>query len=220
MFTVNTAISCVLLGLLRVVLRVQAEPLPPTIISPRSGDVWTVGQVATVEWSTQGIQLYADNRVTPLPGILWLGHLVNYTVAGYELWGLEPLANNFPLPLAKIQVVVPDVPSGSNYLLSLNDNANLGELFTIHNPADPSGTGVAPSSISVSTLSFPTTGLPGEFVTSTTTSPTSSATSTSGSSSSSSSAPTSKITNGAARVVVSGSVGLCTALMTVTFLFI
>ncbi|CDO70104.1 hypothetical protein BN946_scf184806.g31 [Trametes cinnabarina] len=53
MFATPTGIICVALGLLQAAWNAYAQPLPPTIVSPKSGDVWTVGQVATAECGSQ-----------------------------------------------------------------------------------------------------------------------------------------------------------------------
>ncbi|KAI0826586.1 hypothetical protein BC628DRAFT_1419089 [Trametes gibbosa] len=146
----------VALGLLRAAfVRAGADPVPPPVLSPRSGDVWTVGEIATVKWSTDGIPLFIPETHAPWPGTVWLGELTD-TSSGFTFWALEPLADGFPLLNKEVQVVVPNVPSGSNYIIILDKPTNQGQVFTINNPKDVKGTGAIPSSISVSTLPFST----------------------------------------------------------------
>ncbi|KAI0653921.1 hypothetical protein C8Q70DRAFT_553319 [Cubamyces menziesii] len=119
MFAARAWVSFFAVGLCRVAL-VSAQTAPPPIISPRSGDVWTVGEIQTVKWSTTGIQVFQPDGKTPLTGQLWLGHLTNTSEpgsSGYWLWVDEPLSVNFPLSTGQVDVMVPEVPTGSVYLV-------------------------------------------------------------------------------------------------------
>ncbi|KAH9896880.1 hypothetical protein C8Q73DRAFT_789180 [Cubamyces lactineus] len=165
----------------------QAEP--PPITSPRHGDVWTVGETRIVEWEITDVQVVSNDQTKFLSGYLLLGHLVDGTSTGFRLWAGEPLAMGFNLSDKQVSVVVPDVPTGNNYVLALQQTVGLSELFTIQNPNDPNGTEAVPSSISVTTLPL-TTPSPSSTTNSTSsttaTSPASSGTTTSSSSSTSS----------------------------------
>ncbi|KAI0330335.1 hypothetical protein GY45DRAFT_764946 [Cubamyces sp. BRFM 1775] len=100
---------------------VSAQTAPPPIIVPRSGDVWAVGELHTVQWSTTGIQVFGPDGKTPLTGQLWLGHLTNSSdpdSSGYWLWVDEPLSSNFPLSTGQVDIMVPEVPTGSVYFLT------------------------------------------------------------------------------------------------------
>ncbi|OSD08028.1 hypothetical protein PYCCODRAFT_1430217 [Trametes coccinea BRFM310] len=152
-------ISFLVLELLRVAL-VRAQLAPPPIIAPRSGDVWPVGSTQTIKWSTQGVQVFQPDG-KPIPGTILLGHLTNDTGgSGFFLWVETPLANGFPLANQEVQVVVPDVPTASDYFIAMDISNNLSQLFTIQNPKDPKGTSAEPSTISVSTLPFSSFSVP------------------------------------------------------------
>ncbi|KAH9896879.1 hypothetical protein C8Q73DRAFT_687577 [Cubamyces lactineus] len=158
MFAARAWVSFFALGLCRVAL-VSAQTAPPPIVKPRSGDVWTVGELQTVQWSTTGIQVFGPDGKTPLTGHLWLGHLTNTSdpdSSGYWLWVNEPLSVNFPLSAGQVDVMVPEVPTGSVYFVGIDKSDNLSQLFTIKNPKDPNGTGVEPSDITVTTVPFST----------------------------------------------------------------
>ncbi|KAI0646319.1 hypothetical protein C8Q79DRAFT_1009963 [Trametes meyenii] len=133
------------------------HPAPPHIVSPKSGDTWTVGEVATVRWDLHGIQLTLADGVTPVTGFLVLGQLTDETESGFHLWADQQLASSFLWRDGQVEVVVPKVPSGSNYFLMLERINNQSQLFTIKNPEDPNGTGAMPSSLSISTLASSTT---------------------------------------------------------------
>ncbi|KAI9063627.1 hypothetical protein FKP32DRAFT_1676326 [Trametes sanguinea] len=149
MSTARAWISFLVLGLLQLAL-VRAQNAPPPIIAPRSGDVWPVGSTQTIKWSAQGVQVFTPTGV-PINGTIWLGHLTNST-SGMWLWVDTPLADGFPLANQEVQVIVPSVPTASDYFIAMDISNNLSQLFTIQNPDDPKGTSAEPSTISVSTL--------------------------------------------------------------------
>ncbi|KAI8970915.1 hypothetical protein BD414DRAFT_501592 [Trametes punicea] len=147
--------SLFVLGLFALV-RAQVLNLPSTIVSPKNGDVWTVGSTQTVEWSTQGVAMSQPNGDTTL-GTLWLGYLTTRTnessASDFTFWSNQPLSQGFSLAKKEVQVVVPNVPTQSTYVIIMGPNWDLSQSFTIENPDDPMGTGVYPSSLSVTTPS-------------------------------------------------------------------
>ncbi|OSD08030.1 hypothetical protein PYCCODRAFT_1430218 [Trametes coccinea BRFM310] len=149
MSTARACISFLVLGLLRLAL-VRAQNAPPPIIAPRSGDIWPVGSTQTIKWSAQGVQVFTPAG-KPIPGTIWLGHLTNST-SGFWLWVDTPLADGFALASEEVQIIVPNVPTASDYFIAMDISNNLSQLFTIQNPDDPKGTSAEPSTISVSTL--------------------------------------------------------------------
>ncbi|KAI0674319.1 hypothetical protein C8Q78DRAFT_1075967 [Trametes maxima] len=106
------------------------HPAPPHIVSPRSGDTWTVGEVATVKWDLHGIQLTLADGVTPVTGFLVLGQLTDETESGFHLWADQQLASSFLWRDGQVQVVVPKVPSGSNYFLMLFNGTTFVDSFS------------------------------------------------------------------------------------------
>ncbi|EIW55685.1 uncharacterized protein TRAVEDRAFT_50175 [Trametes versicolor FP-101664 SS1] len=112
-----------------------ADPPPPPVLSPKSGDVWTVGEVMTVRWSMDDIPFFEGDNKTPFPGTIYLGHLTD-SDAGFALWSQEPLADNVPLLNKEVAVEVPNVPSGRNYFIMWNWGRavlDLGIHFPGHN---------------------------------------------------------------------------------------
>ncbi|KAI0330334.1 hypothetical protein GY45DRAFT_1370896 [Cubamyces sp. BRFM 1775] len=172
--------SLLALALLHIAL-VRGESEPPPITSPRYGDVWTVGETRVVEWDITDVQVVSDNQTAFLVGRLSLGVLVD-SMTGFWLWSGEPLAMGFNLSDRQVSVVVPDVPTGNNYILSLQETLGLSELFAIQNPNDPNGTEPVPSSISVTTLPL-TTPSPSSSTSSSTSSVTATSSAASGTSS-------------------------------------
>ncbi|PIL27527.1 hypothetical protein GSI_10678 [Ganoderma sinense ZZ0214-1] len=120
--------------------------LPPIVV-PKSGDVWTAGERQTVKWSTDGFNVY-DPSLTPLPGIIYIGHL---TETAQQIWFNAPLAQNFTLADAQVDVIVPALPTAKNYFLVLfGSSDNWSQFFTLNNPADPRGTGTFGTTITYS----------------------------------------------------------------------
>ncbi|KAI9063628.1 hypothetical protein FKP32DRAFT_1676327 [Trametes sanguinea] len=153
------------LGLLRVALVLAQAPLPaPPITAPRSGDVWDVGSRQTIRWDTAGQPVYNALGMS-LTGIIWLGYLTNSSDGSSQvnIWPGSPLAVGFPITNEQVDVIVPDVPTASNYFITgVRDNTlDMSELFSIYNPKDPDATSAEPASISVSTLPFSSVGPPG-----------------------------------------------------------
>ncbi|KAI0653920.1 hypothetical protein C8Q70DRAFT_553268 [Cubamyces menziesii] len=125
----HTLWSLLVLAVFQVAL-VRAQAAPPPITSPRYGDVWTVGETRVVTWDITDVQVVSNDQTKFLVGRLSLGHLVDDSVAGFRLWSGEPLAAGFNLSDKQVSVVVPDVPTGNNYMLS----SDRWVKRTVHHP--------------------------------------------------------------------------------------
>ncbi|OSD07524.1 hypothetical protein PYCCODRAFT_1430780 [Trametes coccinea BRFM310] len=127
----------------------------PTMISPNSSDVWTVGEVRSVRWDNDGFDIPSDNH-----GIIVLSYEDPDTGTSTE-WYNQPLASGFSISDEVVNVVVPDVPSGKYYnILLIGDAQNEGPAFTIINPTSPAletGSISFPVWISVATTVPPAT---------------------------------------------------------------
>ncbi|KAI9059273.1 hypothetical protein FKP32DRAFT_1658198 [Trametes sanguinea] len=107
-------------------------PSPP-ITRPRGGDRWNTLEVQTVKWDTTGM------NVTGLNGTLLLGYVApNTTKYVYED---QPLAQNFPMSDEAVNIILPDVPTGSEiyFVILLGDMNNTSPLFSIFSNSDSQG---------------------------------------------------------------------------------
>ncbi|KAL1950751.1 hypothetical protein VTO73DRAFT_5875 [Trametes versicolor] len=121
----------------------------PRILRPNGADVWTVGDVATIRWSNDGL------GITTEVGRLLLGFENPDNGQTMEFPG-QPLADGFALADEVVNVIVPAVPTGNFYWIALTGNAaNQSPLFSIVDPADPTegapGNITFPFSLAVST---------------------------------------------------------------------
>ncbi|KAI0628951.1 hypothetical protein C8Q77DRAFT_1202677 [Trametes polyzona] len=85
---------------------------PLGVITPKAGDVWTVGSTQTITWDTSSLPA-GDSTVAPI----FLGFL-NDGSADEHLDVDHPLATNVPLAAGKVAVTVPAVTPGDNYIVS------------------------------------------------------------------------------------------------------
>ncbi|KAH8994345.1 hypothetical protein EDB86DRAFT_1268906 [Lactarius hatsudake] len=113
-----------------VLVFVQAVPLvkrivvSPQITSPSASTTWNVGDKVTVTWETSSIPPPGN-----LTGQLLLGFL---TLEGENLDIDHPLAQDIPLSTGSVQITVPNVPVGANYIVVLfGDSGNASPQFTI-----------------------------------------------------------------------------------------
>ncbi|KAI9061344.1 hypothetical protein FKP32DRAFT_951349 [Trametes sanguinea] len=74
----------------------QSNVFHPTVLNPNGTDVWTVGEVATVRWSNNGLDVPPDKH-------------------GQVLLGYTGLPGPFGTNV--VNVIVPDVPSGHFYFI-------------------------------------------------------------------------------------------------------
>ncbi|OJT08079.1 hypothetical protein TRAPUB_1014 [Trametes pubescens] len=103
----------------------------PRILRPNGADVWTVGDVATIRWSNDGLS------ITTEVGRLLLG-FENPDNGQTMEFPSQPLADGFALADGVLNVIVPAVPTGNFYWIALTGNAaNQSPLFSIVNPAAP-----------------------------------------------------------------------------------
>ncbi|KAI0635179.1 hypothetical protein C8Q77DRAFT_1156507 [Trametes polyzona] len=126
------------------------DPNPPILI-PRQGDVWHVGELHTVEWSVDGIPT-TNSSGKPVLAILMLAYWSQTTEPA--LLRDEPLTDWIPITDKLANVIVPAVPTRSDYAIFLNahdDRSSCSGTITIFNPDDPTGSGAPPRSLVVTT---------------------------------------------------------------------
>ncbi|KAI0081662.1 hypothetical protein K474DRAFT_1259092 [Panus rudis PR-1116 ss-1] len=117
---------------------VSRDVIDPPITSPDASTVWHVGETQTVTWDTSGIPPPAN--VTNQKGKVVLGFL---TDDSEHLMIDSPLADGFSIFDGKVQVIVPNVPDRTDYIIALfGDSGNISPKFTIQ------GGSAASSSIS------------------------------------------------------------------------
>ncbi|KAI0371962.1 hypothetical protein BV20DRAFT_132429 [Pilatotrama ljubarskyi] len=126
------------------------DPNPPILI-PRQGDVWHVGELHTVQWSVDGIPT-TNSSGQPVQALLMLAYWSETNEPA--LLRHEPLTDWIPITDKMANVIVPTVPTRSDYSIFLNahdDRSSCSGTITIFNPDDPSGTGVPPRTLLVTT---------------------------------------------------------------------
>ncbi|KAI0768679.1 hypothetical protein BD413DRAFT_493672 [Trametes elegans] len=99
----------------------------PAIWQPSGDEVWTVGATETVRWSPSDLPSAEDG------GRLLLGSARDET-GDYHHISASPLATNVSLASGALDVVVPNVPPGDAYVLTLyigKDSINPSAPFTI-----------------------------------------------------------------------------------------
>ncbi|KAI1798191.1 hypothetical protein LXA43DRAFT_14004 [Ganoderma leucocontextum] len=125
-------------------------PVPPVLI-PAKGDKWQVGDLRTVEWGITNVSL-TNSSGAPLKGTILLSYDAGDILSPIVL-GHQPLAQSFTISQKVVNIYVPEVPTRSDYRITLNaaeDGLSRSGTITIFNPNDPQGTGAAPSSLVVS----------------------------------------------------------------------
>ncbi|KAI0653922.1 hypothetical protein C8Q70DRAFT_553279 [Cubamyces menziesii] len=137
------------------------NPNPPILI-PRQDDVWHVGELHTVQWSVDGIPT-TNSSGKPVLALLLLAYWSDSNEPA--LLRHEPLTDWIPITDKMANIIVPSVPTRNDYSIFLNahdDRSSCSGTITIFNPDDPSGTGVPPRTLLVttappiaSTVSFP-----------------------------------------------------------------
>ncbi|KAH9168437.1 hypothetical protein EDB89DRAFT_2099733, partial [Lactarius sanguifluus] len=96
----------------------------PHITSPSASTTWNVGDKVTVTWDTSSIPPPGN-----FTGQLLLGFL---THEGENLDIDHPLAQDILLSTGSVQITVPNVPVGTNYIVVLfGDSGNASPQFTI-----------------------------------------------------------------------------------------
>ncbi|EKM52112.1 uncharacterized protein PHACADRAFT_262590 [Phanerochaete carnosa HHB-10118-sp] len=99
----------------------------PKIISPTAKSVWVAGTTTTVTWDTRNQP--AD--ITNTEGKIFLGHVEDGTDEHLDVD--HPLAQGFDLREGKVQVEVPNVTPGNDYIVVLmGDSGNKSPTFTIN----------------------------------------------------------------------------------------
>lgn len=99
----------------------------PAITSPDAQTVWVAGTTATVTWDTSNPP--AD--VTNPRGRILLGHVEDGTDEHLDV--AHPLADGFDIRAGKVQVKVPYVSPGNDYIIVLmGDSGNKSPSFVIN----------------------------------------------------------------------------------------
>ncbi|KAK7467645.1 hypothetical protein VKT23_004698 [Stygiomarasmius scandens] len=92
----------------------------PTITSPVTGTVWTIGTAVNVTWDTSNAPENISN-----------GAAVLLRKAGAPFQN-DFLAEGFDLRAGFVTIVVPDVPAGDDYAITLfGDSGNISDEFSI-----------------------------------------------------------------------------------------
>ncbi|PCH40200.1 hypothetical protein WOLCODRAFT_142961 [Wolfiporia cocos MD-104 SS10] len=99
----------------------------PTITHPDRSTKWTIGSMANVTWSTSDI----PHGTTDNTGKVVLGYLDDDD-ASEHLDLDEPLAEGLNITQGYVEVLVPNVRPGDNYIVVLlGDSGNRSPTFTI-----------------------------------------------------------------------------------------
>ncbi|KAF8843219.1 hypothetical protein BDN67DRAFT_964584 [Paxillus ammoniavirescens] len=127
------------------------DVVDPPITSPTAATVWHVGDTQTVTWSTAGLPSNPSNP----NGMLVLGYMANNSE---NLMLNSPLATNLSYAAGQAEITVPNVPTGSNYIVVLfGDSGNASPEFTITNDASssPPPTSASPTTTTPSSSPVP-----------------------------------------------------------------
>jgi len=108
MFFLTTVLLCVLALAQAVPMNPVRLVISPHITSPTESTVWHPGDQVTVTWDTSVIPAEGD-----FPGMLVLGQPENLDVGETG----HPLAQDFSLRAGSVELTVPDVKPGSNYIV-------------------------------------------------------------------------------------------------------
>jgi len=93
----------------------------PPVLTPTTGTVWTVGQSYNVTWNTTNPPAEITNTIGTV-----------YLRQGDETLVDSPLAGNFSILLGSVEVTVPDVTPGDDWIIVLmGDSGNWSPEFTI-----------------------------------------------------------------------------------------
>ncbi|KAH9859136.1 hypothetical protein C2E23DRAFT_718259 [Lenzites betulinus] len=131
--------AAIFTALVAAAVSVAAAPtniVDPPITSPKAGDVWTVGSTQLITWDTSNIV-----DPTDVTGEILLGTLVDGQEdldTGEErlthVLTVSPLAIGFPIRSGAVNVTVPAVAAGDDYIVVLfGDSNNISPTFTITN---------------------------------------------------------------------------------------
>ncbi|KAI0777690.1 hypothetical protein BD413DRAFT_640329 [Trametes elegans] len=137
------------------------DPNPP-VIFPREGETWRVGEMHTVQWKVDGIPT-TNSSGLPILAVLVLAYWSDTNEPA--LLRHQPLTDWVPITDSMANVIVPSVPTRSDYSIYLNahdDRSSRSGIITIFNPDDPRGTGAPPRTLVItnappiaSTVLFP-----------------------------------------------------------------
>ncbi|KAI0682214.1 hypothetical protein C8Q76DRAFT_323531 [Earliella scabrosa] len=122
------------------------------IVAPRTGDVWQVGELHTVQWTMNDVPT-TNKSGDPLLAKLILSY-AGTSPNSHVL--LAHLTDWFPITDRLMNILVPAVPTREDYSLYLfsHDNSDVsswGGAITIFNPENVEGTAMANETIVVTT---------------------------------------------------------------------
>ncbi|KAM6502257.1 hypothetical protein JOM56_002234 [Amanita muscaria] len=93
----------------------------PPILTPKAGDVWVIGEKRTVTWDTSNPPQSITNKIGEI-----------YLREGDKTLLDSPLAQGFDILLGTMEVTVPNVTPGNDYMIVLmGDSGNWSPPFSI-----------------------------------------------------------------------------------------
>lgn len=93
----------------------------PPILTPKAGDVWVIGEKRTVTWDTSNPPQSITNKIGEI-----------YLREGDTTFLDSPLAQGFDILLGTMEVTVPNVTPGNDYMIVLmGDSGNWSPPFSI-----------------------------------------------------------------------------------------
>ncbi|KAF8735198.1 hypothetical protein AX14_002553 [Amanita brunnescens Koide BX004] len=134
----------------------KRDVVAPPVTAPNSSTIWEVGTTQTVVWDTSNLPPF--NQITNQIGEVLLGHLGG---GGLNLNLSGPLVQGFNISQGSVNLVVPNVPPRTDYLVVLfGDSGNTSPTFAItggsNGTAAPSTTSSSTTQSSSSSSSTPT----------------------------------------------------------------
>ncbi|KAI0820057.1 hypothetical protein BC628DRAFT_1331265 [Trametes gibbosa] len=121
-----TAIFTALVAAAAAVSAAPGDVISPPITAPKAGDVWTIGSTQLITWDTSSIV-----NPTSETGLILLGVFEN---DDEHLDTKHPLASGFSIRSGAVNVTVPAVAAGNDYIVVLfGDSGNMSPTFTITN---------------------------------------------------------------------------------------
>jgi len=104
----------------------ERDVYSPKILAPDHSDVWKRGSTVKISWDTSHPPQHATNS----QGTIYLGHLEGGTNEHLDID--HPLAKDVSLAQGNVEVKVPNVDPGNNYIIVLmGDSGNRSPTFEI-----------------------------------------------------------------------------------------
>ncbi|KAI0785536.1 hypothetical protein C8Q75DRAFT_318312 [Abortiporus biennis] len=113
----------------RTIILEARDVFSPKITKPDAFTVWVINTTVTVTWDTCN----APDDITNPQGKILLGHMDNGDDEDENLDIDHPLAEGFDIFQGSVDIVVPDVQQGNDYIIVLmGDSGNKSPPFTIN----------------------------------------------------------------------------------------